>query len=175
MTARKTMVGRGDEPMVNFDRHCAQILAKTAALTSYLDHADLGRPVPTCPGWNASQLLRHVDGGLRWAADIVDTRATTPPSDVALRDLSAATDQDPTLLSTSLSEAAERLAAILTEAGPSARMWGRSREQTAAKMRGPVTDLLLTMYRRLPIGSSRVEVTGDGGLVDFWLERVGFG
>jgi hypothetical protein len=29
------------------------------------------------------------------------------------------------------------------------------------------------LYRRVPV--SNLEVTGDVGLVDFWLERVGFG
>jgi hypothetical protein len=42
-------------------------------------------------------------------------------------------------------------------------------------MRGPVADLLLTMYRRIPVDAGRVELTGDAGLVDFWLDRVGFG
>jgi hypothetical protein len=39
--------------------------------------------------------------------------------------------------------------------------------------RGPVTELLLVLYRRLPVAA--VDVAGDEGLVDFWLERVGFG
>jgi hypothetical protein len=39
----------------------------------------------------------------------------------------------------------------------------------------PVADLLLTVYRRIPVDSGHVEVTGDGELVGFWLERVGFG
>ena len=38
-----------------------------------------------------------------------------------------------------------------------------------------MTDLLLTIYRRMPVDSGDIEVTGDAGLVDFWLERVGFG
>ena len=256
---------------MDFDRYCTEILAQTALLTDYLGVADLGRPVPTCPGWNAAQLLRHVDGGLRWAAEIVATRAAAPPPDVALRDLSAFTEGDPTLLATSLTEAAEQLAGILTAAGPEAQMWcpvegggsafyarrfthetaihwadaaaalgmhylldsdvavdgvdewlelgclpfhfdvhpwmrellgpartiglhatdtgnawlldftgdviawRRSDEPTAAGMRGPVTDLLLTTYRRIPVDSRRVEVTGDGELLDFWLERVSFG
>ena len=48
---------------LDFDRHCAE-----------------------------SQLARHVDGGQRWAREIVATRALEPPSDVALRDLSDAAD-----------------------------------------------------------------------------------
>ena len=62
--------------MTDFDRHCAEVITQTTLLTEYLDGADLGQPAPTCPGWNVSQLLRHVDGGLRWATEIVGTRAT---------------------------------------------------------------------------------------------------
>jgi hypothetical protein len=29
------------------------------------------------------------------------------------------------------------------------------------------------LYRRAPV--TDVEVSGDAGLIDFWLERVGFG
>ena len=215
--------------------------------------------------------MRHVDGGLRWATEIVATRATSPPPDVALRDLSGFTDEDPSRLTESLTEAAEQLRSTLTEAGPDAQMWcpvdgggsafyarrfahetvihradaaialgveylldtdvaidgvdewlelgclpfhfdvhpwmrellgpdrtiglhatdngrrlaagfHRRRDRLAAgptmrplPLRGPVTDLLLTIYRRMPLDSGGIEVTGDTGLVDFWLERVGFG
>jgi uncharacterized protein (TIGR03083 family) len=109
--------------LVDFERHCAEIVAQTALLTGYLDGADLKVQVSTCPGWNASQLLRHVDGGHRWAAEIVSTRAVSPPPDVALRDLSGYTDEDPTLLAASLTDGASLLAAALREAGPKAQMW----------------------------------------------------
>lgn len=117
------MIDEGDIIMMDFEGHCAEIVAQAAALTGYLPGVDLRRPVPTCPGWNASQLMQHVDGGLRWAAEIVATRATTPPSDVALRDLSGATDGDPAALSASLRGAAGQLAGILTDAGSAATMW----------------------------------------------------
>ena len=93
----------------------------------------------------------------RYCAEIVGTRATTPPPDVALRDLSDASDGDPAALSASLQEAAGQLAG------------------GSEGLRGPVTDLLLTMYRRIPVDAGRIEVRGDAELVDFWLERVGFG
>jgi uncharacterized protein (TIGR03083 family) len=92
-------------------------------LIGHLDGADLTVPVPTCPGWNVSRLARHVDGGQRWAREIVATRALDPPSDVALRDLSGAADDDPCTVSASLTEAAAALAATLAEAGPNAQMW----------------------------------------------------
>src|SRR5215216_3669549 len=96
---------------VDFVRHCAEIVSQTKLLIGQLHGADITVPVPTCPGWNVSQLARHVDGGQRWAREIVATRASEPPSDVALRDLSGAADDDPVTLSASLSEAAAALAA----------------------------------------------------------------
>ncbi len=257
--------------MIAFDRHCAEVVAQTAVLTTYIEDADLGLAAPTCPGWNVSQLLRHIDGGLRWATEIVGTRATAPPPDVALRDLSGFTDEDPSRLTESLTEAAAQLKRTLADAGADAQMWcpvdgggaafyarrftheaaihradaaialgveylldtdvaidaveewlelgcmpfhfevhpwmsellgpgrtiglhatdtvadwqldftgdviawRRSDDVASADVCGPVTDLLLTIYRRVPLDSGGIEVTGDAGLVDFWLERVGFG
>jgi uncharacterized protein (TIGR03083 family) len=108
---------------LGFDRHCAEIVTQTALLAGHLKGANVTAPVPTCPGWNVSQLARHVDGGQRWAHDIVATRAVEPPSDVALRDLSGATDDDAAVLCASLSEASAALRATLAEAGPDAQMW----------------------------------------------------
>jgi uncharacterized protein (TIGR03083 family) len=108
---------------LDFERYCAEIVTQTSLLAGHLSGADATAPVPTCPGWNVSQLARHVDGGQRWARDIVATRASEPPSDVALRDLSGATDDDPDNLAASLIEAAAALVATLTEAGPDAQMW----------------------------------------------------
>ena len=105
---------------VGFDRHCAEIVTQTSLLVDHLAGADLTVPVPTCPGWNVSQLARHIDGGQRWAREIIATRAVQPPSDVALRDLSGATDDDADELAASLTAGAEALKATLTEAGPDA-------------------------------------------------------
>ncbi|HKP41835.1 maleylpyruvate isomerase N-terminal domain-containing protein [Mycobacterium sp.] len=80
---------------VNFERHCTEIVTQTSLLIGHPQGADRTVPVPSCPGWNVSQLARHVDGGQRWAQEIVATRAFEPPSDVALRDLSGATNDDP--------------------------------------------------------------------------------
>ncbi len=253
----------------DFARHCDEIVIQTRLLTGHMRGADLTVPVPTCPGWNVSQLLRHVDGGQRWARDIVATRASQPPSDVALRDLSGVTDEDPDSLSESLTEAAVELAATLAQAGPDAQMWcpvdgggaafyarrfafetaihradaalalgvqfdlspdvaadaldewmelgclpfhfevhpwmrellapgrtiglhatdidahwlldltgdviawRRADETSAVAVQAPVTDLLLMVYRRRPVSGMRI--TGDADLIDFWLERVGFG
>ncbi|MGX9791997.1 hypothetical protein [Mycobacterium sp. MMS18-G62] len=51
--------------------------------------------------------------------------------------------------------------------------WRRADEPAAAEIRAPVTDLLLTIYRRRPVDG--LHVRGDAALIDFWLGRVGFG
>jgi hypothetical protein len=51
--------------------------------------------------------------------------------------------------------------------------WRRANELATATVSGQVMDLLLTIYRRRPVTGP--EVIGDAGLLDFWLERVGFG
>ncbi len=46
--------------------------------------------------------------------------------------------------------------------------------KAAVSVRGPLTDLLLFLYRRpTPSGSGGVEILGDEPLLDLWLERSG--
>jgi uncharacterized protein (TIGR03083 family) len=54
-------------------------------------------------------------------------------------------------------------------------VWRRAHEKAAVAVRGPLADLLLVIYRRVPARSESIEVLGDVQLLDFWLERVGFG
>jgi uncharacterized protein (TIGR03083 family) len=261
--------------LLSFDRYCAEIVTQTDLLRSRIDGADLTAPVPSCPGWNLGQLLRHLGGGHRWAETIVRTRATAPPSDEQLRDLSGYTDEDPAVLGPWLAEGAEQLAQTLRAAGPDAQMWTavpgrtpvfwarrfahetlihradatlavgaeftaeeevavdavdewmelgslpqmfeyhpeqrellgpgrtlhfhatdtapqlaaewlmdltgdkiawrRAHEKAAVAVRGPLTELLLVVYRRRAARSERIEILGDAELLEFWLERVGFG
>lgn len=53
--------------------------------------------------------------------------------------------------------------------------WRRAHEKAAVAVRGPLTDLLLVIYRRRPAHGDGIEVLGDAQLLDFWLERVSFG
>ncbi|MDT4999372.1 MAG: hypothetical protein QOK12_1477 [Mycobacterium sp.] len=108
---------------LDFDRHRAEITTQASLLAGHLDDADVTVPVPSCPGWNVSQLCRHVDGGLRWANEIVATRAAEPPPQEALRDLSDATNADAAGIAVALREAAAALSATLHGAGPGAQMW----------------------------------------------------
>lgn len=261
--------------LLSFDRYCAEIVTQTDLLRSHIRGADLTRAVPSCPGWNVGQLLRHLGGGHRWVEEIVRTRAARPLPDDHFRDLSAYTDENPAVLDVWLAEGAARLAVTLLAAGPDAEVWTavpgetpvfwarrfayetlvhradaalalgagftvdeevaldaldewmelgslpqlfeihpeqrellgpgrtlhlhatdtapeaaaewvvdltgdavawrRAHEKAAVAVRGPLADLLLVVYRRRPVGQEGVEVLGDAQLLDFWLERVGFG
>ncbi|WP_431775492.1 maleylpyruvate isomerase family mycothiol-dependent enzyme [Streptomyces cucumeris] len=54
--------------------------------------------------------------------------------------------------------------------GP-APVWRRADEGAAVTVRGPLTELLLLLYRRPAPG---VDVLGDGALLELWLTRTGF-
>jgi uncharacterized protein (TIGR03083 family) len=60
----------------------------------------------------------------------------------------------------------------LIELGPDGFTWRRGHEQATVALRGPIADVLLVFYRRLPADSERVEVLGETALLDFWLDRV---
>ncbi|MFB9909682.1 maleylpyruvate isomerase family mycothiol-dependent enzyme [Allokutzneria oryzae] len=260
---------------LSFERYCAEIIAQTDLLATSIKDADMSVPVPSCPGWNVGQLVRHLGGGQRWVETIARTRATEPPSDTNFRDLSACANEDPEALVPWLVECGAGLEEALREIGPDAEVWTplpghRSRffarrfahetlvhradaelalgieftaatdvlldavdewlellalpqmfefhpgmrellgpgrtlhfhatdtpeeagaewvvdltgeliqwrsahEKAAVAVRAPLADLLLVLYRRRPARSAGVEVIGDAELLDFWLERVGFG
>ncbi|MFD8547371.1 maleylpyruvate isomerase N-terminal domain-containing protein [Streptomyces sp. NPDC059649] len=108
---------------MSYDRHCAEIVAQTALLTSHVKGAALATPVPACPGWNLGQLLRHLGEAHRWVETIVRTRATGPVSEERLNNVSDATDQDPAELAAWLTEGAGQLADALRTAGPEVAVW----------------------------------------------------
>jgi uncharacterized protein (TIGR03083 family) len=105
---------------LGFQEYCSEIVAQTRLLTSCIDGADLTVPVATCPGWNVGQLLRHLGGGQRWAAQTVRTRATDRLSDEHFRDLSAYANEDPAVVGPWLAAGAVQLSDALREAGPDA-------------------------------------------------------
>ncbi|MEU5213891.1 maleylpyruvate isomerase family mycothiol-dependent enzyme [Streptomyces sp. NPDC020742] len=59
----------------------------------------------------------------------------------------------------------------LTGSAPSHR---RAHEKAAVALRGPLTDVLRVVHRRLPTDSDRVEVLGDRALLDRWLAWATF-
>jgi len=60
----------------------------------------------------------------------------------------------------------------LIELGADGFTWRRGHDKATVALRGPLADVLLVFYRRLPAASERVEVLGEAALLDFWLDRV---
>ena len=58
--------------------YAAAFLDENRAFAELFRDVDGSRPVPTCPGWSLSQLLRHVGRSDRWAAQIVRDRLDQP-------------------------------------------------------------------------------------------------
>lgn len=94
------------------------------------DVADTGRwdaPVPTCPGWTLADLVRHVGGAHRWAADIVANARTGAPREMfgltrAQRDPAAAVAADQ--LADWLRDGVAGLTRTLREAPADLECWG---------------------------------------------------
>ncbi|MFE7574741.1 maleylpyruvate isomerase family mycothiol-dependent enzyme [Streptomyces sp. NPDC057521] len=63
----------------------------------------------------------------------------------------------------------------LIELGAEGVTWSREHGKADVALRGSLTDVMLVFNRRLAPDSDRVEVLGDAGLLDFWLERTSFG
>lgn len=60
------------------------------------------------------------------------------------------------------------------EFGDDGFAWRRGHEKASVALRGPLTEVLLAFYRRRSLDSGAVEVLGDRGLLEFWLERASF-
>jgi uncharacterized protein (TIGR03083 family) len=261
--------------LLSYDRYCDEIVVQADLLSTSLKDADLTVPVPSCPGWTAGQLVRHLGDAQRWAETTVRTRAAGPLLVEHSRGLPAAAHDDPAILGPWLAEGAGELAGTLRAAGPGtpvwtpvpggttdfyarrfthetaihradatlalgqeyvldsdvavdavdewlelgslpmhfevhprmrellgpgrtlhfhatdaapeagaewlidltgdAVTWRRAHQKAAVAVRGPLTDLLLVIYKRRPARGDGIEVFGDVALLDFWLERVSFG
>lgn len=53
--------------------------------------------------------------------------------------------------------------------------WRRGHEKATVALRGPLTSVLLVLYRRLPLDTPEVQVLGDRAVLEFWLEKASFG
>lgn len=54
--------------------YAVEFVAQNRAFGEAIRSGEPSAPVPTCPGWSFSQLLRHVGRGDRWAAQIIADR-----------------------------------------------------------------------------------------------------
>jgi len=116
-------------PPLDDDRYHTELEAEASRLAEAVQHADPARQVPTCPEWTLGQLTAHVGFGHRWAAVIVERRATTPVPHEQVDDLevpAAAGDRSRWLLA-----GARRLSRAVREAGSQAGVWSWAPDRTA--------------------------------------------
>jgi len=109
--------------VLSYDRYCDEIVIQADLLSSCLKDADLAVPVPSCPGWSAGRLVRHLGDVQRWAETTVRTRATGPLLVEHARGLPSEEVDDPAILGPWLAEGAGDLAQTLRAAGAGAPVW----------------------------------------------------
>ncbi|MCM9077720.1 maleylpyruvate isomerase family mycothiol-dependent enzyme [Streptomyces spororaveus] len=86
-------------------------------------------PVPSCPGWSVTDLVRHLGGVHRYLAHLLRERLTAPPDPAGLT-LTEAPD-DPDALADWFAQGALELAGLFAELGPDTTVWTWSVEQTS--------------------------------------------
>jgi uncharacterized protein (TIGR03083 family) len=121
----------------DFDRYRREIVAQAVLLADTIGGADMTAQVASCPGWNVGQLVRHLGGGQRWAAEMVSTGADEWLPDEHFRDLSPYRDEDPAVLRPWVLDSAVALSEALHRAGPEAPVFT-----------GPIPDGVAAFYAR---------------------------
>ena len=111
------------------DRYDAELRAQTARFAAAVRDADPAMPVPTCPAWTLAELTAHVGFGHRWAALILERRATGPVPHDQVDDVEV--PQEAEERSAWLVAGARRLTDAVREAGPEAGVWSWAEDQTA--------------------------------------------
>ena len=107
--------------MLDLDRYCAALTEQTALLAADVRGADLALHVPTCPDWSLGKLAQHVGRVHRWAAAIVEQRATERVDPRTVEDGRAPDDADGQ--ARWLAAGADRVVAASRAAGPDAPVW----------------------------------------------------
>jgi uncharacterized protein (TIGR03083 family) len=103
-------------------RYCDAIIEQSRLLDRHLDGADLSTAVPSCPGWNVGQLVRHLGGGHRWARAVVTASSADPiPDD--FRDLRAFDHERAEVVRPWFLDGAAELSGALRAAGPDRQAW----------------------------------------------------
>lgn len=118
--------------MNTYERHCTEIVTQSELLAAGIAGRDMTLPVPSCPGWNVGQLVRHLGGAQRWIEGVVRERATEslgivagaqPPQDQPFRDLTPYSHEDAGVVGKWLVDGAHQLSDTLRAAGPDATVW----------------------------------------------------
>jgi hypothetical protein len=152
---------------------------------------DLSAPVASCPGWTVADLVVHLGGVHRWAAQTIKAKAfqgPPPRPDEGVDPLDW------------YREGAAAIADLLSELDPAAECWNFTRgpqdnafwirrlvrltpdalevERGHAKcdvdvaVRGTASDLLLWAWGRVPTDGGTLEVLGDPAVAALWQQHV---
>jgi uncharacterized protein (TIGR03083 family) len=105
---------------MDHEEYCARTEAQINRMATVAGGTDPGTPVPTCPEWDLTALIRHTGIVHRWATAIVATRATEP---VSRKSLDMQVPSDPAGYPQWLADGAAPLAAALRDAGPDIPVW----------------------------------------------------
>lgn len=115
---------------LEYERYHAELATETGRLAEVVRTTEPAHAVPTCPEWTLAQLAEHVGRGHRWAAAIVERRATEPlPQDRTGGD-PPPPDRGQDELAAWLVTGAVRLSTAAHDAGPAATVWTWAPEQT---------------------------------------------
>jgi uncharacterized protein (TIGR03083 family) len=106
--------------------YVAHLRAESARFAEALREAAPGTPVPTCPNWNADDLLWHL-GEVQWFWASIVRDSLPDPSELKHPDRPS--DRDALLAF--FSEASDELQRTLATTDPTAQRWTWSKEQTA--------------------------------------------
>lgn len=103
-------------------QHLAGLQQDGELMAVAAQRAGLASAVPSCPGWQVRDLLRHTGYVHRWATRHVAERLPQPVPDVTEAEILAADPPDPELIGW-FREGHARLVSALTEADPALECW----------------------------------------------------
>ena len=100
--------------------HCRALAVEVGRYVEAITGPDLSLPVPTCPGWDIAELVRHIGAVHRWAERMVRDGATER---LARAELDLGLPPDVSGLPVWLASGGEALVATLRAADPDASIW----------------------------------------------------
>ncbi|WP_051755570.1 maleylpyruvate isomerase family mycothiol-dependent enzyme [Kitasatospora purpeofusca] len=117
-----------NEPVTSPVDHAAAVAAETARFVATVRAADPATPVPTCPGWTLSDLVRHTGSVQRWFTVLLRQKLQEPPRS---RDVELHLPPTPDGYPAWLAEAAAQAGAEFASADLDAPMWAWGADQHA--------------------------------------------
>ncbi|MFD7445293.1 maleylpyruvate isomerase family mycothiol-dependent enzyme [Streptomyces sp. NPDC059909] len=106
--------------------YCAAIDDHVRRFAETVRDADPATPVPTCPGWDIAELVKHHGTTHRWIGHVVGIRATER---VWSRDVPLGLPDDPAAYPEWLARSAADTLATLRATDPDAPMWSHGADQ----------------------------------------------